>query len=249
MDEVWNSDPDESSLVRVSLLGGFRIERNGDEQAEPDWPRRSAKTLTKLLAAHRVHALHREQIIDILWPEVDAESALNSFGKALHAARRALEPGLERRRDSSYLRLTDSVLALNTRRIVIDADVFESLAGDAMRSGEVSAYQAALAAYCGELLPEDRYEPWCAERRSALAELHAGCSSGSPRSTSGAEHATRQPIGSARPSGKIRPGRPRTGSLCGCTHGWVQQISQSGSSTFAEECSAVNLTWRRRLRR
>ena len=172
MDEVWNSVPDESSLVRVSLLGGFRIERNGDEQAEPDWPRRSAKTLTKLLAADRVHALHREQIIDILWPEVDAESALNSFGKALHAARRALEPGLERRRDSSYLRLTDSVLALNTRRIVIDADVFESLAGDAMRSGEVSAYQAALASYCGELLPEDRYEPWCAERRSALAELH-----------------------------------------------------------------------------
>jgi len=172
MDEVWNSVPDESSLVRVSLLGGFRVERNGDEQAEPDWPRRSAKTLTKLLAAHPVHALHREQIIDVLWPEVDAESALNSFGKALHAARRALEPGLERRQDSSYLRLADSVLALNTKRVVIDADVFESLAGDAMRSGEVSAYQAALAAYCGELLPEDRYEPWCAERRSALAELH-----------------------------------------------------------------------------
>lgn len=172
MDEVLNSANDESALVRVSLLGGFRVERDGDMRTEPDWPRRSAKTLTKLLAAHPVHALHREQIIDVLWPEVDAESALNSFGKALHAARRVLEPGLERRQDSSYLRLADSVLALNTKRVVIDADVFESLAGDAMRSGEVSAYQAALAAYYGELLPEDRYEPWCAERRTTLAELH-----------------------------------------------------------------------------
>jgi len=172
MDEARNSVSDGSSLVRVSLLGGFRVARNGGEQAEPDWPRRSAKTLTKLLAAHPLHALHREQIIDVLWPEVDAESALNSFGKALHAAKRALEPSLERRQDSSYLRLADSILTLNTRLVVIDADEFEGLAGVAMRSGEVSAYQAALAAYYGELLPEDRYEPWCAERRSALAELH-----------------------------------------------------------------------------
>jgi DNA-binding SARP family transcriptional activator len=158
--------------VRVTLLGGFRVERGGGAREAPDWPRRSAKTLTKLLAVHPGHALHREQIIDVLWPDVDIDSALNSFGKALHAARRALEPGLERRRDSAYLRLTDSMLVLNTDRMVIDVDVFEQLADDAVRSREVGAYHAALAAYSGELLPEDRYEPWCEERRGALAELH-----------------------------------------------------------------------------
>lgn len=158
--------------VRVTLLGGFRVERGGDAREAPDWPRRSAKTLTKLLAVHPGHSLHREQIIDVLWPDVDIDSALNSFGKALHAARRALEPGLERRQDSAYLRLTDSMLVLNTDRMVIDVDVFEQLADDAVRSREVGAYHAALAAYSGELLPEDRYEPWCTERRGALAELH-----------------------------------------------------------------------------
>jgi hypothetical protein len=64
------------------------------------------------------------------------------------------------------------MLMLNTDRMVIDVDAFEQLADDAVRSREVGAYHAALAAYSGELLPEDRYEPWCAERRSALAELH-----------------------------------------------------------------------------
>jgi len=158
--------------VRVKLLGGFRVERGDEAREAPDWPRRSAKTLTKLLATHPGHALHREQIIEVLWPDMDPDSALNSFGKALHAARRVLEPGLERRQDSAFLRLTDSMLVLNSDRVLIDVDVFERLADDAVRSGEVGAYHAALAAYSGELLPEDRYEPWCAERRSTLAEAH-----------------------------------------------------------------------------
>lgn len=173
MSEVQDAFATAGDLVHITLLGGFRVERGGDARRALDWPRRSAKTLTKLLAAHPHHALHREQIIDVLWPEVRADSALNNFGKALHAARRVFEPGLERRQESAYLRLSDSMLVLDTSRMVIDVDVFEQLAGDAVRSGEVGAYHAALAAYHGELLPEDRYVLWCAERRSALAERHA----------------------------------------------------------------------------
>lgn len=157
--------------LRVRLLGGFRVERIDVGRPLSGWPRRSAKTLTKLLAVHPGHALHREQIIDTLWPGADAESALNSFGKALHAARRVLEPGLPRRQDSSYLRLADAMLVLNVEHVVVDTDLFEHLAEDAIRRGETEAYEAALAAYGGELLPEDRYENWCSDRRSVLAEL------------------------------------------------------------------------------
>ena len=105
-----HSRSDAITSLRVRLLGGFRVERIDAGQAVSDWPRRSAKTLIKLLAVQEGHALHREQIIDVLWPKVDAESALNSFGKALHVARRALEPQLPRRQDSAYLRLADGML-------------------------------------------------------------------------------------------------------------------------------------------
>jgi DNA-binding SARP family transcriptional activator len=159
-----------SPLLHVRLLGGFRVERADARQTVSDWPRRSAKTLTKLLAAHPGHAMHREQIISTLWPGVDIDSALNSLGKALHAARRALEPGLPRRQDSAYLRTADCMLILNTAQVIIDADTFERLAAEAVRSGQPEAYRDALGAYEGELLPEDRYESWCAERRSALVE-------------------------------------------------------------------------------
>ena len=116
--------------------------------------------------------MHREQVIDVLWPKVDTDAALNSFGKALHVARRALEPGLPQRQESAYLRLADGMLVLNTEHAVIDTDEFEQLADDALRGREIAAYKAAFAVYGGELLPEDRYESWCSERRSALAELH-----------------------------------------------------------------------------
>jgi len=165
----FGSDAIES--VRVRLLGGFRAERTGDGRAVSAWPRRSAKTMVKLLAVQPGHALHREQVIDVLWPKVDAKSALNSFGKALHVARRALEPKLPRRQDSAYLRLADGMLVLNTMHVLVDTDEFEQLAEDALRCREIAAYEAALAAYGGELLPEDRYESWCSERRGALAEL------------------------------------------------------------------------------
>ena len=170
--QARHATSDTSAWLRVRLLGGFRVERTEGGQDVSDWPRRSAKTLVKLLAVQSGHALHREQVIDVLWPKVGAESALNSFGKALHVARRALEPMLPRRHNSAYLRLEDGMLVLDTEHVVIDTDEFEQLAEDALRRREIAAYEAATAAYAGELLPEDRYESWCAERRSAVAELH-----------------------------------------------------------------------------
>ena len=156
-----SSASEDIPLLGVRLLGGFCVQRTDVGAAVTGWQRRSAKTLIKILAVQPGHAAHREQIIDILWPGVDTESALNSLGKALHAARRALEPELPRRQDSAYLRLADAMLVLNTEHVVVDADQFEQLAEDAIRRRDLNAYQAALAAYGGELLPEDRYESWC----------------------------------------------------------------------------------------
>jgi DNA-binding SARP family transcriptional activator len=155
--------------VYIGVLGGYRVLRL--ERAVCDWQRRTAKSLTKLLAVHPGHALHQEQILDLLWREVDVESAINSFRKALHAARRALEPDLAPRERSSYFRLSDAMLSLNMQHVVIDADDFQRLAERALQGRDITAYETALAAYGGELLPEDRYEEWCVDRRSFLMEL------------------------------------------------------------------------------
>ena len=160
-------------LLHVELLGGLRVQRADRAHPVSGWHRSSAKTVVKLLATHPGHALHREQIMDLLWPGWDVESALNSFGKALHAARHALEPELPPRKASSYLDMTDALVVLRAEHAMIDVDRFEALADEALRQGDVASYEAALSSYPGELLPEDRYADWCSERRRFLAELHA----------------------------------------------------------------------------
>lgn len=157
--------------LRLTLLGGFRADR-ADCVALGDWPRRSAKTLTKMLASCQAHALHREQVMEAIWPGADLASALNSLGKTLHAARRALEPELSPRQCSAYLRQTDAMLALDAEHVTVDVDRFERAAQDALRSGARRQLQTAVAAYTGDLLPEDRYADWCAGRREYLSELH-----------------------------------------------------------------------------
>jgi DNA-binding SARP family transcriptional activator len=173
--ELFQTDENEASStvgVRINLLGGFRAEH---KTAVPDaaWQqRRSAKALVKLLAIYPGHCLHREQILDLLWPEVEFESAVNSFGKALHVARRALEPDIPSRGASSYLRLVDGILSLATQGVWIDIDHFQSLGEEALRRGDVILLRNALARYTGDLLPEDTYESWTTARRSVLADLN-----------------------------------------------------------------------------
>ena len=134
--------------------------------------RGAARRLVKLLAIQTRHRLHREQILDLLWPEVGVDSALNRFAKALHAARRALEPTLSARMESTYLKLTDDVLTLDAAHVWVDVDEFEKAARTAIVTDDLHDLAGARSLYRGRLLPEDEYEEWTFGRREELARLH-----------------------------------------------------------------------------
>ena len=79
--------------LRIELLGGFRV--SVGDRAVPDrvWHRRKPAALVKLLALAPAHRLHREQIMDALWPELGPAAAAANLRKSLHHARRALAVG------------------------------------------------------------------------------------------------------------------------------------------------------------
>lgn len=161
------------SKLHINLLGGFRVKRPDGWLADFEWgQRRSARRLVKVLATVPDHALHRDQVLDMLWRESDPASALNSLAKALHAARLAIEPKRLPRQASTYLVFRDERLGLDSELVTIDADEFQRLARTALGSRSVTVLESALAAYHGELLPEDRYEDWTNERRRALASQY-----------------------------------------------------------------------------
>ncbi|MGD1224161.1 AAA family ATPase [Streptomyces krungchingensis] len=158
-------------LLRLHLFGGFTATRDSGPAPAERWPRPSAQTLVKLLAVAPEHQLHREQAMDVCWPDADRQSATGSLRVALHAARRALEPELPPRAASSYLISDGTLLRLHPATVRIDADDAETSARTALASRDPGALAAALGLFAGELLPEDRYASWVQSRRDHLVAL------------------------------------------------------------------------------
>src|SRR5215218_854024 len=157
--------------LRIWLLGGFRISVGSRSIAEEEWHLRKAGSLLKVLALSPGHRLHREQAMELLWPELDPKAALNNLHYALHVARRTLEPSAGAA--SGYLHLRGESLALSSVGPVwVDVEAFEEAAITARHSREPAAYRAAIDLYSGELLPQDRYEAWAEERRAQLRGVY-----------------------------------------------------------------------------
>jgi DNA-binding SARP family transcriptional activator len=60
--------------VRIWLLGGFRVEVDSRPVPDDAWRRNKAKAVVKLLALAPSRRLHREQLMDVLWPELPPEA-------------------------------------------------------------------------------------------------------------------------------------------------------------------------------
>jgi predicted ATPase/DNA-binding SARP family transcriptional activator/DNA-binding CsgD family transcriptional regulator len=158
--------------VRIRLLGGFGVSVGPRIVGEKEWRLRKAGSLIKLLALAPGHRLHREQITDLLWPDLDAKSAANNLYRALHFARRALEPA-PATISSRYLALQGDLLTLcPDGQLWVDVKAFENAAASTRHGREPAAYRAAIDLYAGDLLPEDRYERWAEDRRQELRTVY-----------------------------------------------------------------------------
>ena len=172
----------ELEVVRIGLLGGFRLSVGPRLIEEDRWRLRKARSLIKLLALAPDHRLHREQVMETLWPVLGMRKASNNLHQILHAVRRTLEPavlatapasGSAASASSGYLLLRDEQLSLcPDSPLWVDVEAFEQTAATARHAMEPAAFRAAIDLYAGELLPEDRYEPWVEQRRAQLRELY-----------------------------------------------------------------------------
>jgi DNA-binding SARP family transcriptional activator len=157
--------------VQIDLLGGFAVRVDGRPIPAADWRRRKAASLVKLLALTPRHTLHREQVIDALWPETAIDDAGPRLHKAAHFARRVLG-------DSSALVLSgDTVSLFPNAQVVVDVEEFERSAKQGLAAldrdpEEWSAAAAAADRWAGELLTDDPYEAWLEAPRDRLRQLH-----------------------------------------------------------------------------
>ncbi len=162
-------------LPAVSVLGTFEVITLEGEIAT--WTSRKARELLKILVGRRGAPVHREVIMDLLWPDVDPGELGNRVSVALSTVRRTLDP--QRTLGSNDLVAADrSTIRLRTDRVEVDAERFcESahLALEAHRTDDVGAdalLQAALDVHGGEALPDEPYAEWAVALRSEVRSLH-----------------------------------------------------------------------------
>jgi len=153
--------------VQVRLLGGFGVARDDVPVAADAWARRQAALLVQLLALTRDRRMHREQVIDALWPGLSWDAAGPRLHKAAHYARRALD-------DPDAVVLRHELVSLFPRRDDVEIDVreFTRAAAQALQTDDKALAADALRWYAGPLLPHDPYEPWTDEPRRSARRLH-----------------------------------------------------------------------------
>ncbi len=156
-----------AATARLCVLGKFELRLGSRVVIDRRWKHRKAQALLKLLALQPGATLHREQVMAALWPEKDADAGANNLHKAAHYLRQAFA-GV----GSPYepVVLDRHSVSLNPD-IVIDAVIFSDLAAHAAAAKtDVSLYEQALAAYAGDLLPDDIYEEWTEPHREELRQ-------------------------------------------------------------------------------
>lgn len=158
---------DQSPALRIELLGGFRVAVGGRLVPASRWRLRKAQSLVKLLALAPGQRLPRDEVMDLLWPDLPLQAALNNLRVTLHAARRALTP--------AHLVARGTTLALSPDAPPwVDVVAFEVTAAAALQQVDPALAWEAAGLYTGDLLPEDRYEDWITDRREALRRTYLG---------------------------------------------------------------------------
>jgi len=116
--------------------------------------------------------VHRERLMDLLWPELELAAAGANLRKAIHQARSTLDGvslGAAR-----LIEFQNDVVGLASDGLIVDTSAFLSELTAARRSGDADGYRSALARYGGDLLPDEPYEEWADAARSELHDAYVG---------------------------------------------------------------------------
>lgn len=169
--EVANIQP-----LRIFTLGHFGLAIAGEGLDVDNWSRKKAVVLLKCLVSQLGRPVHRERLIDWLWPDADGEDGWKRLKVLISFLRTKLRAedvpdGAIETVGQSYMLRRDSVWT--------DAEAFGSLVSKGLqllkeerRSEAIDRFEEAESLYCGDYLEDSPYADWCAEERERLREIY-----------------------------------------------------------------------------
>ncbi|BFU47466.1 BTAD domain-containing putative transcriptional regulator [Krasilnikovia sp. MM14-A1004] len=163
--------------VQIRCFGGFAMAVSG-RPVDLAQVRPRARSALRLLAMHAGRFVHREVLIEALWSDLPPAAATRNLQVTISALRGLLEPDSGRGKAQMLLRSGDAYGIVLPAGSYADTAAFTEAVQrwqQQRRSGsfasEVDAMRAALAAYGGELLPEEGPAEWAVEAREQYRHL------------------------------------------------------------------------------
>lgn len=163
-------------VLQVFTLGKFGLAANGRGIEVEKWKRRQAVTLLKFLVTQLDRPVHRERILDCLWPDVDEDRGWGRLKVTMYYLREQLRAAGA---SQDTIQTVGNAYLLKRDAVRVDAECFEESVeeGRALQSKGNGAealrcYEEAALLYRGAYLEQDTLADWCAEERERLGEIH-----------------------------------------------------------------------------
>ena len=163
-------------VLQIFALGKFGLVANGRGLEVEKWKRRQAVTLLKFLVTQLDRPVHRERILDCLWPDVDEERSWGRLKVTMYYLREQLRAGGA---SEDAIQTVGNAYLLKRDAVWVDAEGFERCVaeGRALQArGQIEEalrrYEEAQLLYRGAYLEQDTHADWCAEERERLGEIH-----------------------------------------------------------------------------
>jgi DNA-binding SARP family transcriptional activator len=156
-------------VLDFRLFGTFSVRFNDAEVPPTLFKLRHPRLLLQMLALQPGLQLHRDQVLERLWPDSDSDAASNRLYHTLHALR-GLFSQIGSPKDQPVVLLQAGLLRLNPAyQISVDVQQFRALVEQARGSNNPQSQCALLdqaaAIYKDELLRGSPYEDWLGEYR------------------------------------------------------------------------------------
>jgi DNA-binding SARP family transcriptional activator len=160
----------------IHLFGKFSVRQ--DDRPATGFDAHKEQELLSYLLLHRNRPHSREALAGLIWGDVSTEKSKKYLRQALWHIQAALDSGPQSR-GVAVLAVEHDWVQLNARaELWLDVEIFErtfmlvhDLRGADLDAGRLSALQAAVQIYRGDLL-EGWYQDWCLYERERLQNIY-----------------------------------------------------------------------------
>lgn len=175
-----SASPPSVAALSIFALGPLRIVGNAGPIRESAWRRKKARTLFGYLVCSRPRGVHKEQLMELLWPGGDPGRSAHALQVVLSDLRATLGAARSRREGRTFICRAGDSYSLDVGQAGwVDAEAFEAgceagrraeTAGDS--EAAMRYFVAAESLYGGDFLVEEQFSDWAAARRERLRDQY-----------------------------------------------------------------------------